>query len=75
MTLDTTTLETPAATSSARPRKPIQHFKRPVERPFTRDQRPYTTVLFGGLTWSHERLIKGAWEGLGYKCDVVPRPT
>jgi predicted nucleotide-binding protein (sugar kinase/HSP70/actin superfamily) len=75
MTLETTTIEplSPSA-ATARPRKPVQHFKRPVERPFTRDQRPYTTVLFGGLTWSHERLIKGAWEGLGYKCDVVPTP-
>jgi len=77
MTLETTTIEprvsSPSA-AAARPRKPVQHFKRPVERPFTRDQRPYTTVLFGGLTWSHERLIKGAWEGLGYKCDVVPTP-
>jgi predicted nucleotide-binding protein (sugar kinase/HSP70/actin superfamily) len=60
-----------AATSAG---KPIHHFKRPVERTFTRDQRPYTTVLFGGLTWSHERLIQGAWEGLGYKCEVVPTP-
>jgi predicted nucleotide-binding protein (sugar kinase/HSP70/actin superfamily) len=76
MTLDTTTMDPRAAhsTAPARPKKSIQHFKRPVERPFTRDQRPYTTVLFGGLTWSHERLIKGAWEGLGYKCDVVPTP-
>ncbi|HEX6790737.1 MAG TPA: activator of (R)-2-hydroxyglutaryl-CoA dehydratase [Candidatus Krumholzibacteria bacterium] len=77
MTPETTTLEKPAhshATTTPRPKKPVQHFKRPVERPFTRDQRPYTTVLFGGLTWSHERLIKGAWEGLGYKCDVVPTP-
>jgi len=76
MTLDTTTMDPRAAHSAApaRPKKSIQHFKRPVERPFTRDQRPYTTVLFGGLTWSHERLIKGAWEGLGYKCDVVPTP-
>ena len=77
MTLETTTIEprvsSPSSTA-ARTRKPVQHFKRPVERPFTRDQRPYTTVLFGGLTWSHERLIKGAWEGLGYKCDVVPTP-
>ncbi|HET6463841.1 MAG TPA: activator of (R)-2-hydroxyglutaryl-CoA dehydratase [Candidatus Krumholzibacteria bacterium] len=76
MTLDTTTMEPRAAhtAAAARPKKQHQHFKRPVERPFTRDQRPYTTVLFGGLTWSHERLIKGAWEGLGYKCDVVPTP-
>lgn len=76
MTPETSTLE-PHANShaaTARPKKQHQHFKRPVERPFTRDQRPYTTVLFGGLTWSHERLIKGAWEGLGYKCDVVPTP-
>ena len=75
MTLDTTFVEPRSqSATTARTKKPVQHFKRPVERPFTRDQRPYTTVLFGGLTWSHERLIKGAWEGLGYKCDVVPTP-
>jgi predicted nucleotide-binding protein (sugar kinase/HSP70/actin superfamily) len=75
MTLDTTFVEPRSqSATSARTKKPVHHFKRPVERPFTRDQRPYTTVLFGGLTWSHERLIKGAWEGLGYKCDVVPTP-
>jgi len=51
-----------------------QHFKRPAERTFTRDQREHTTVLFGGLTWNHERLIQGAWEGLGYKCEVLPVP-
>ncbi len=62
------------APTGAPHKPPVRHFKRPVERPFTRDQRPYTTVLFGGLTWSHERLIKGAWEGLGYKCEVVPTP-
>ena len=77
----TLNLETPVSrpapspsAHSAQAKKPVQHFKRPVERPFTRAQRPYTTVLFGGLTWSHERLIRGAWEGLGYKCDVVPTP-
>lgn len=81
MSADLTQLEKPVAPSTPRPathapgaKKPVHHFKRPVERAFTRDQRPYTTVLFGGLTWSHERLIKGAWEGLGYKCDVVPTP-
>jgi predicted nucleotide-binding protein (sugar kinase/HSP70/actin superfamily) len=76
MTLETPTLQhAPSApATTARAKKPVHHFKRPVEKPFTRDQRPYTTVLFGGLTWSHERLIKGAWEGLGYKCDVVPTP-
>jgi len=52
----------------------IKHFKAPAQAAFTRDQRDHTTVLFGGLTWNHERLIKGAWQGLGYKTDVVPCP-
>ena len=56
------------------PRPKVQHYKGCEERAFTREQRAHTTVLFGGLTWSHERLIHGAWEGLGYKCEVVPAP-
>jgi predicted nucleotide-binding protein (sugar kinase/HSP70/actin superfamily) len=53
---------------------PRQHFEKPVERPFTRDQRPHTTVLYGGLTWKHEHLIHGALSGLGYLCEVLPVP-
>jgi hypothetical protein len=52
-----------------------QHFKRPVERSFTRTQRTHTTLLFGGLTWKHERLIQGALEGLGYKAEPMPTPN
>ncbi len=52
----------------------LQHFKRPFERPFTKDQRATTTVLFGGLTWKHEKLIHGALEGLGYKAQYLPTP-
>ena len=55
-------------------RKEIHHFQKPVERPFTADQRGKTTLLFGGLTWKHEKLVHGALEGLGYKCEVVPTP-
>jgi predicted nucleotide-binding protein (sugar kinase/HSP70/actin superfamily) len=55
--------------------KNIQHFARPVENPFTKDQRVHTTLLFGGLTWKHEHLIHGALEGLGYKCENVPTPN
>jgi predicted nucleotide-binding protein (sugar kinase/HSP70/actin superfamily) len=51
-----------------------EQFARPVERSFTRDQRPHTTVLFGGLTWRHERLIEGGLEGLGYRCEAMPVP-
>ncbi|MBI2840969.1 MAG: activator of (R)-2-hydroxyglutaryl-CoA dehydratase [Acidobacteria bacterium] len=48
------------------------HFAKPVERPFTRAERDTTTILFGGLTWKHERLVQGALEGLGYHCAPVP---
>ncbi len=50
------------------------HFHKPIERPFTADQRGRTTLLFGGLTWKHEKLVHGALEGLGYKCEVLPTP-
>src|SRR4051812_47393331 len=50
----------------------VHHFHKPIERPFTKDQRYRTTLLFGGLTWKHEKLVHGALEGLGYKCEVVP---
>src|SRR5919197_3344997 len=49
------------------------HFRRPEERPFTKAQRPHTTVLFGGLTWKHERILQGSIAGLGYK--VMPLPN
>src|SRR5688572_8972532 len=51
-----------------------QHFHKPIERPFTKDQRAYTTVLFGGLTWKHERLVQATLHNLGYKCEPVPTP-
>jgi predicted nucleotide-binding protein (sugar kinase/HSP70/actin superfamily) len=51
-----------------------QHFNKPVELPFTKDQRASTTLLFGGLTWKHEHLIRAAWEGMGYTCEVIPTP-
>jgi predicted nucleotide-binding protein (sugar kinase/HSP70/actin superfamily) len=51
------------------------HFKRPVENPFTKSQREHTTLLFGGLTWKHEKLVHGALEGLGYKCQAIPTPN
>jgi predicted nucleotide-binding protein (sugar kinase/HSP70/actin superfamily) len=53
-------------------KKPADHFKRPVERPFLKSERGKTTLLFGGLTWKHEKLVHGAFEGLGYTCEVVP---
>jgi predicted nucleotide-binding protein (sugar kinase/HSP70/actin superfamily) len=56
-------------------KRELHHFKRPVERPFTADQRGKTTLLFGGLTWKHEKLVHGALEGLGYLAEAVPTPN
>lgn len=47
---------------------------RPEEHRFTISQRPHTTVLYGGLTWKHEKLIHGALAGLGYKPEALPVP-
>ncbi len=47
------------------PKKELHHFKKPAEKPFTKEQRGNTTLLFGGLTWKHEKLVHGALEGLG----------
>ena len=53
---------------------PIAHFRRPEERPFTRAEREHVTILFGGLTTRHERLVHAALEGLGYRVAIVPTP-
>src|SRR5579863_5814082 len=52
-----------------------RQFKKPVERAFTKEQRTNTTLLFGGLTWKHEKLVHGALEGLGYRAEAVPTPN
>ena len=54
--------------------KQIRHFERPKERFFSKAERPDTTLLFGGLTWKHEKLIHGAFESLGYKTEAIPTP-
>jgi predicted nucleotide-binding protein (sugar kinase/HSP70/actin superfamily) len=52
----------------------VDHFKRPVERPFTAAERDRVTVLIGGLTWKHERLIKSVFQSAGYKVELMPTP-
>src|SRR5262245_20813564 len=51
-----------------------QHFQRPAERPFTAAERDRVTILFGGLTTKHERLIKSAFQTAGYKVEILPTP-
>ena len=54
---------------------PVRHFKRPVERPFGAEERGKVTILFGGLTWKHERVIQAVFQGCGYNCDILPVPN
>jgi len=52
----------------------INHFRKPIERAFKAEERDRVTILFGGLTWKHEKLIQAVFQGTGYKCVMVPTP-
>jgi len=49
-----------------------EHFRRPQERAFLSHERGKVTILFGGLTWKHEALIKAVFQGNGYRCENLP---
>jgi predicted nucleotide-binding protein (sugar kinase/HSP70/actin superfamily) len=48
------------------------HPLRSAEPPFIASERGSVTILFGGLTWKHERLIEGLLQGAGYLCQHLP---
>ena len=50
----------------------LSHFRRPVERPFLAHERDRVTILFGGLTWKHEELIRAVFQGNVYRCERLP---
>ncbi|HZQ91268.1 MAG TPA: hypothetical protein VFA60_05700 [Terriglobales bacterium] len=52
-----------------------QHFRRPVERAFTAEERGKVTILIGGLTWKHEKLMRAVFQGCGYRCEILPTPN
>src|SRR6201986_782649 len=53
----------------------MRQFKKPVERTFKADERDRVTILFGGLTWKHEEMIKAVFHGSGYRCENIPTPV
>jgi predicted nucleotide-binding protein (sugar kinase/HSP70/actin superfamily) len=55
--------------------KRMREFQRPVERAFTAEERDRVTILFGGLTWKHEEMIKAVFRGSGYHCENIPTPV
>ncbi len=50
----------------------VTHYTTYKPRPFTRAERENVTILFGGLTWKHERLVQGAMHNLNYKAEPLP---
>src|SRR5215471_4943426 len=50
----------------------VAHYTAYKPRPFTREQREKVTILYGGLTWKHERLIQGTMQNLGYNAKPLP---
>lgn len=55
-------------------RSDVDHFQRPRERAFTVQERDRVTILFGGLTWKHEWLIRSVFEAAGYRVELLPTP-
>jgi predicted nucleotide-binding protein (sugar kinase/HSP70/actin superfamily) len=45
-----------------------------VNKSFTAEQRPHTTILVRGLTLAHDDLIAAALRGLGYKAELMDTP-
>ena len=50
------------------------HYHRPAPRPFTPEEVPRTTILFGNLTPWHDALIEAVFQGCGYRCRALPTP-
>jgi predicted nucleotide-binding protein (sugar kinase/HSP70/actin superfamily) len=50
------------------------HYRREQERPFTAEERDRVTILIGGLTARHERLIQSILEACGHRCRPLAQP-
>ena len=53
----------------------IEHYAAYKPRPFTRKDRDNVTILYGGLTWKHERIVQGVFHNLQYKAQPIPNIT
>lgn len=50
------------------------HWSDEHNKVFTSEQRAKTTILFGGLTETHDRLLEAALDGLGYRARALRCP-
>ena len=52
-----------------------EHYRTYTPRPFTRAERPTTTILFGGLHWRLERMLQAVLANSGYRSEILPVAT
>jgi len=50
----------------------ISHYTAYKPRPFTKAERENVTLLYGGLTWKHERLMQGVLHNMKYNAQPLP---
>jgi predicted nucleotide-binding protein (sugar kinase/HSP70/actin superfamily) len=50
----------------------VRHYTGYRPRPFTPAERGEVTLLLGGLTWKHERLVQAMFENMGYRAASLP---
>ncbi|MBD3235401.1 MAG: 2-hydroxyglutaryl-CoA dehydratase [Candidatus Eisenbacteria bacterium] len=62
----------PSSSPRTSERDAPQTYRRSETPPLPHAERRRVTVLFGGLTRAHERLIEGGWQGLGYTVKALP---
>jgi hypothetical protein len=48
------------------------HYTAYVPKPFTREERETVTILYGGLTWKHERMMQGSLRNMKYNAEPLP---
>src|SRR5215510_4604442 len=53
----------------------VTHYTTYRPKPFPHEARQAATLLYGGLTWKHERLIQGAFHNLQYKAMPLPNAS
>jgi predicted nucleotide-binding protein (sugar kinase/HSP70/actin superfamily) len=51
-----------------------RHFRRSAELPFLASERERVTIILGGLTWKHERLIQAVLLRNGYRAECLAQP-
>ncbi len=69
------TATTERVSEAGRERPATSHYRTYSPRPFTRAERDSVTILFGGLHWRVERILKAVLESGGNKAEILPVAT